>query len=413
MRSLIKILFIGGLFLDSNKRKIEDYSKGAMQNAANNLQWNYVNGIETNLSMRIDLLNAIYIGTYPKYYSKLLVKGGGKYFDSNNRSVSDIGFVNLPIFDEKSKYMNMKKALRGWINNNKGFKKYIIAYGLFEHNIKLLNFAKKKSQVTTCLIIPDLPQYMSLNGKSSGIRRVLLRYVDNIYNKYKESIDYYSIITEQMGSYLKIPQNQYVVIDGMIERDDINKFKPTESFTHQNKFSFLYTGGLSPLYGTDFLLSEFLAMKNKAVELWICGDGPYVDEIVRISKNDERIRYFGFLPRNECIALQQKASCLINPREDSDITLYSFPSKTMEYLMSGKPVIAKKLLGMSNEYTDIFFEFGASERLKDVMDKVSKMEPETLRKVGHRGKAFVSTRKNNIYQTSKLIKMLSIEEAEQ
>ena len=149
MRSLIKILFIGGLFLDSNKRKIEDYSKGAMQNAANNLQWNYVNGIETNLSMRIDLLNAIYIGTYPKYYSKLLVKGGGKYFDSNNRSVSDIGFVNLPIFVEKSKYMNMKKALRGWINNNKGFKKYIIAYGLFEHNIKLLNFAKKKSQVTT------------------------------------------------------------------------------------------------------------------------------------------------------------------------------------------------------------------------------------------------------------------------
>ena len=412
MGSLTKILFIGGLFLDSNEKRIKAYSKGAVQNAANKLQWNYIKGIEANLSTRIDLLNAIYIGTYPKYYSKLFVKGEGNYFDSDNRNVYDIGFVNLPIVAEKTKYINMKKALWKWINNNKESKLYIIAYGLFEQNVRALNFAKKFPQVTTCLIVPDLPQYMSLNRKSSIIRRSYFRHVDSIYNKCKKNIDYYSVITKKMGSYLKIPQNRYVVIDGMTEVNSNNNFEMMESSTLEKKFSFLYTGGLSPSYGTDLLLSEFLAMENKNVELWICGDGPYTDEITRISKDDDRIRYFGILPQNECIALQQKASCLINPRDDSDITSYSFPSKTMEYLMSGKPVIAKRLSGMGDEYAEIFFEFGSSESLKDVMDRVSRMKYEILREAGNKGKVFVSTRKNNKYQTSKLIKMLSIKGAE-
>lgn len=413
MDSSIKVLFIGGLFLDSNKKRIEAYSKGAVQNAANKLQWNYIRGIEANLSMPIDLLNAIYIGTYPKYFLKLFVKGEGKYFDSDNRNVCDIGFVNLPIVAEKSKYVNIKKELRKWINKNKEYKKYIIAYGLFEQNVKALNFAKKFPQVTTCLIIPDLPQYMSLNRKLSGIRRLYLRHIDNIYNKCKKNIDYYSVITEQMGSYLKISRDRYVVIDGMTEKDSSNTSKMIESSISENKFSFLYTGGLSSSYGTDLLISEFLAMENKDVELWICGDGPYTDEIIKISKNDKRIRYFGILSQNECIALQHKASCLINPREDGDITPYSFPSKTMEYLMSGKPVIAKRLSGMGDEYANIFFQFGSSESLKEVMDRVSRMQSKILREVGDKGKVFVSTKKNNKYQTLKLIKMLSIKEVEQ
>lgn len=112
MESSNKILLIGGLFLNSDDKRITAFSKGAVQNAANNLQWNYVKGIESNVSARIDILNAIYVGTFPKYYSKLFVRGTGHFYDSNNRSICDVGFINLPIIAELTKYLKMKKALR-------------------------------------------------------------------------------------------------------------------------------------------------------------------------------------------------------------------------------------------------------------------------------------------------------------
>ena len=104
---------------------------------------------------------------------------------------------------------------------------------------------------------------------------------------------------------------------------------------------------------------------------------------------------------------------MINPREDSDITPYSFPSKTMEYLMSGKPVIAKKLLGMGDEYSDLFFQFGSSESLKVVMEKISKMDEKQLMEAGLKGRKFVVAEKNNKHQTLKLIKLLTMGKVEQ
>lgn len=288
---------------------------------------------------------------------------------------------------------------------------YIIAYGFFEHNIMSLSYAKRFQKVTTCLIVPDLPQFMSLNGKSNSIRTAFFRHVYHVFNKRKKNIDYYSLITDQMGSYLDIDPGKYVVIDGMTEGEN-NISKSDKKMNPKSTFSFLYTGGLSASYGADVLLSSFTSLDNPDIELWICGDGPYTDEIVNRSKIDKRIKYFGVLPQNECIDLQHKASCLINPREDSDITAYSFPSKTMEYLKSGKPVIAKKLSGMSEEYADVFFQFDDFEKLSDVMDKVSKMGKEQLQEIGDRGRLFVVKKKNNKYQTFKMLRMLGINQEE-
>lgn len=411
MFSSNKVLFIGGLFLDSNEKIIKENSKGAVQNAANKLQWNYVKGLEANLLTNIDLLNAVFVGTFPKYYLKPIVKGTGSYRDKENRKIIDVGFVNLPIFAEKTKYIALKKAIKKWIEENAEKNLYIIAYGLFEQNIRALSYAKHFSGVTTCLIVPDLPQYMSLSRTTSKLRNIHLKYIDKIYNKHKINIDYYSLVTKQMGTYLDIPQNKYVVIDGMVEEsDDMFELKETSS---SDKFSFLYTGGLSVSYGTDILLSSFLKVDNKNAELWICGDGPYTEEIKSASKKDNRIHYFGVLSQSECFDLQNKASCMINPREDSDITPYSFPSKTMEYLMSGKPVIAKKLLGMGDEYSDLFFQFGTSESLKVVMEKISKMDEKQLMEAGLKGRKFVVAEKNNKHQTLKLIKLLTMGKVEQ
>ena len=97
-----KFLFIGGMFFPSTEEEILKNSKGMVQNAANKLQWLYVKGLEQNLGEEVDILNSVYIGRYPKAYKKMLIKS--KKIKSKNRSVNDVGFINLPILASYTKY---------------------------------------------------------------------------------------------------------------------------------------------------------------------------------------------------------------------------------------------------------------------------------------------------------------------
>lgn len=401
-QTLDSFLFIGGAFLNNNRDYVCSYSKGAIQNAANLLQWNYINGIESNTQHNVDILNAVFIGSYPKYFKKLYVKGNGKYSDDSGRSIFDASFLNVPFIVESSKFHNLKKELKNWIVEKTG-SPVIVAYGYFVHNIKLLAFAKKiNPKCKTCLIIPDLPQYMSLKKSNSIIKRKIINHSIKAFESNRNLIDFYTVITQPMADYLKLNKNQYVVIDGMCKVDE----ETINQWHEDNSFSFLYTGGLSVSYGTDVLVNSFISMKNSSAELWICGDGPYVPELINICKTESRIHYLGVIPQKECILLQHKASCLVNPRNDSEITKYSFPSKTMEYLASGKPVIAKRLEGMDISYSEYFYQFDKNEDLADVMDRVSLSNPEELLNKGIKGKEFVKLQKNSKFQTGKLLDLL-------
>lgn len=398
-------LFIGGVFIESNKPYILNNSRGAIQNAANLLQWNYINGIEYNLGHSIDLLNATFVGTFPRYFQKIYVSGIGDYIDCNGRVVNDVGFFNLPYITTYSKYFSLRRKLKKWLSiHNKSPR--IIAYGMFEHNIKLLSLAKQiNKDAITCLIVPDLPEYMSLKGANSPIRKKYLQHLMALFAEAKNSIDFYSVITKQMGEYLNIEKGRYVVIDGMYNEKIINLSNENTS----GKFSFLYTGGLSSSYGTDVLVESFLKMKNKKTELLICGDGPYASSLTDICKKEARIKYLGIVSQDECVKLQHQVSCLVNPRLDSEITKYSFPSKTMEYLASGKPVIAKRLIGMDREYDNLFYNFSSKDSLSEVMDKISNISEYELKQFAIKGKNYVLKNKNIGYQTNKLLEMMNTE----
>ena len=57
------------------------------------------------------------------------------------------------------------------------------------------------------------------------------------------------------------------------------------------------------------------------------------------------------MPKSEIADLQTRCDVLINPRPaDGEYTKYSFPSKTMEYLLSGSKVVMHRLDGIGEEY---------------------------------------------------------------
>ena len=93
-----------------------------------------------------------------------------------------------------------------------------------------------------------------------------------------------------------------------------------------------------------------------------------------IAREDERVFYGGMLLNTEIVAKEQEATLLVNPRPtQEEFVKYSFPSKTMEYMASGTPVMTTVLPGMPREYHPHVFllrdetAVGIAASLKEVL----------------------------------------------
>ena len=115
----------------------------------------------------------------------------------------------------------------------------------------------------------------------------------------------------------------------------------------------LYSGMMSIWGGVSFLLKAFEKIKDPDIKLWICGHGSNSD-LETALKRDPRIRFFGLVDDLRLQELCKQASVFVNPRPSSiDGNRMNFPSKILEYLTYGKPVISTWTPGLSPEYRDV------------------------------------------------------------
>jgi glycosyltransferase involved in cell wall biosynthesis len=68
--------------------------------------------------------------------------------------------------------------------------------------------------------------------------------------------------------------------------------------------------------------------------------------------DDGRVLFAGYLPRPELLALYQDATALLIPLFDDVRSLARFPTKTGEYLASGRPVVTTGVGEMARAFTD-------------------------------------------------------------
>lgn len=157
------------------------------------------------------------------------------------------------------------------------------------------------------------------------------------------------------------------------------------------------------------LIDAFEKLNRLDVELWICGAGDSVKEIkIRTGKNS-KIKFFGFVSPTEAANLQRKAMVLVNPRKDNgDYTKYSFPSKTLEYMMARKPVIMHKLPGVPSDYYDYVFSPAdeSIEEFANVMNTVLNLDSDVLQKRVQEAYDFVANKKNSKVQMKRVLDLL-------
>lgn len=245
-------------------------------------------------------------------------------------------------------------------------------------------------------IITDLPDYINHSQAKNRINHRLISMADG-----------YVFLTEPMNDVINPSQKPYVVLEG--HADLAMKNVPCISDNTSKKIV-LYAGALFEKYGIANLVHSFIKTAKANEELHIYGDGEYANTLKEIADSHAQIIYHGPRPNHEIVEAECSATLLVNPRAgDEDYTKYSFPSKTMEYMASGTPVLCAKLPGFPDEYDGYLFYFddarqdGLANALRSVLD----LPANELEIMGQKAKSFVLEEKNHIKQAEHIIRFVT------
>lgn len=119
----------------------------------------------------------------------------------------------------------------------------------------------------------------------------------------------------------------------------------SDKYDMADPFTVIYAGGLSQAYGIDLLLDAVLGFGPEVnICLKLFGRGDQEERIRKLAADNPRIVDGGFVDEATLLPELLSADLLINPRPTSELfAAMSFPSKLIEYLATGRPVLTTRI----------------------------------------------------------------------
>lgn len=368
--------------------------------ASCNFESALIDGLKADKSVDMTLVSFPMLSAFPN--SSRLYWGSESHELDCGLKTTLCPTVNLIGIKQFSQHITSMKIIKRWLLENKNISdKAILIYSVYlpiaSNIIKLC----KQNNCKCFVIIPDIPKHMYSNKRISGIKSYFAgKYVAEAI-KIQDKFDGYIYFTEAMRNIIN-PNAPYCIVEGIA---DINA-EVNENIKKENPPAVMYAGALSKKYGIDLIIEAFKELGDN-YQLWICGTGDYEAEVKKASKSNKNIVFWGRLQREEVIRLEKKASILLNLRNPKDeYTAYSFPSKTLEYMMSGTPVLTTRLPGIPEEYFNYLYVIDELEP-DEIATKIKFALQDKESKLGSKARKFVIDRKNQKVQAAALIDLIN------
>ena len=261
--------------------------------------------------------------------------------------------------------------------------------------------ACKLTHLCAVAIVTDLPNLML----ATAIQKRTLNYklYTMLTSKLMSKYDGYILLTEQMNEVVNSHSRPHIIMEGLVDANMVTTVNLLGEKAPEKIL--IYAGGMYEKYGIKKLIEAFMRLEGNDLRLHLYGPGEMVKDMPDYMKQDDRIVYFGIVENKVVVQKQLEATLLINPRSsEEEFTKYSFPSKNMEYMVSGTPLLSTPLPGMPKEYIPFVYLFkdesveGMYETLKDLLNKPGS----ELHEFGLLAKNFVLDHKNNYKQAQRI-----------
>jgi glycosyltransferase involved in cell wall biosynthesis len=395
-----KIIYLGGIFFPSQIDEIISSSTGNIQNAADSLQKNFLKGLVQASGKKIALVNLPFVGSFPRRYRRIIFPAASEFL-YGGVDAKGVAFINLQYVKFLGRFFSALVGLRSLCSTSSNTIIIYSAHLPFIFAALVFKLTRRDSHL--CLILPDFPEFM---GEGGLAYRSLKAVESAVFRRTAKYIDFFVVLTAYMPKRLGVSDEKYVVVEGIVS--DAQP-RPSKKAHDTSSRIFLYSGTLAARYGMLDLVKAFESLKNPGIELWICGEGDSKLKIIEAANKNPNIKFLGQLPREKVMQLQATADVLVNPRRPvGEFTLYSFPSKTLEYLAAGRLVVMHALPGVPDEYDPyiLLSDTPDQEGLARALLQAASMDDKKLRDIGAAGRRFVMENKTPAVQCRKVLELI-------
>lgn len=203
-----------------------------------------------------------------------------------------------------------------------------------------------------------LADYSDVDSFQNSLRKMYARVQRFVMRRYDIVVG----LSENTEKILRNKQ-KFLLLEGGISREFYDSFQSPD--IGEDSIVVMYAGILEKVTGIDMLLEAFKMLEDPNVRLFISGKGSMEAEVRSAQQADPRICYLGCPVYEEYIQNLHKADVLVNPRNmNLPENRNNFPSKIMEYLATGKPILSTRFPGWERFAKQIRFCDSECEDMK-------------------------------------------------
>lgn len=317
--------------------------------------------------------------------------GTDKAYLAGGQFVQFLPFLNLPLLRPLTVGLSLVFWLIIWrAKQNRDADRAIICYNLTEPSGLFILFAARLIGAKAIAAILDI------NIPGQTITPTLSRRLDfTLQKRLIPRFDGVIVVNKRIAEDFA-PKTPYIRVEGGVNQEVLEHFRRSRNGSKKpdDLFTIVSAGSLDEANGFIELLQAFALLKDEKYRLRIAGKGPLKSLVEDAATRDPRVEYCGYLPFADVLRLYDTADILINMRLTHRIdTSYFFPSKTMEYLASGVPVITTCTGHVAEEYFEFCYLLREEtpEALAQMIEYVASLDPEERLLRGAKAKEHIRT----------------------
>lgn len=379
----MKILFIGNVMSEELQEILIKNKIHNISIASQKYQLNFLKGLEKNFN--VNDLSILSIIPSKKYNSNVLKT---KIKNHSSIYVKSQNILNLCIY--------LYKYIHKW-SEKKDQEYVIIEYATNPLVFLVVKYlSKKQKNILYFNICSEIPKYRRYKKNlKSLVKKTILTFCVNRY-------DYYILLSKHMIEKIKCANNDNSIvieaITGILTGTSMN--------INDKKNVIMYAGGLAKDNNVPAIVEA--GIKSRLCdEVWVFGDGEDRKKIENYKLNN-KVRYYGVCSNDYVRKKEYQAKVLINFRNNDVLSKYSFPSKILEYLSVGVPIISTNLEGIPDEYFKYLFvvEEKNIDQLVIIIDNILSKNEKNLNDIQKKYITFANE-KNYINQGKKIINFIN------
>jgi glycosyltransferase involved in cell wall biosynthesis len=402
----MKILFINIAYPKEIYQQLKEDAKGILQVPCDVFQWAVIDGLE-QYGIDYTLATVPALPAWPRY--KQLYTPKGEMMVNGKSRGHYLSYCDAPAVKQLTQRRVLRKYVRQWCDANRN--EDCLGVLTYTQHVEILGAAiDLKNDYPNLIVAPIVTDLiedaLDFASNRTFLKRLQVKMEALEEQKLFPKVDKFVLLTRQMTERIPEAKGKYIVVEGISPKKEEKLQFIVKSGQPR---TLLYTGVLEEYAGIRLLVDAFMNVKRTDISLVICGSGSDESYVRKMMSTDHRIDFRGRVDRDEAVKLQRESTLLINPRQpNGGITKYSFPSKTMEYMTSGTPMIGYHLEGIPEEYYEYMYSpcDVSKESLTKCIYNTLLLSDEDLNEKAKKAYEFVTQKKNSKEQVKRIINFM-------